>query len=191
MCPANNSSNDFEWGMVPAEIVEKILEYKKSGKVLDLGCGYGRNAYFLAKNGFEVEGVDASEEEIKKLAELGEKTNIVVKSKVCEISQYNYSNSFDAIISINALHFLEEDKVKKVIGEMKTNTNYGGINALAAFTEDNPQKGFPYLFKKNELREIYSDWEILVYEEKMTPLERHGGGDWHRHGLVLIIARKN
>jgi 2-polyprenyl-3-methyl-5-hydroxy-6-metoxy-1,4-benzoquinol methylase len=54
------------FGINPAEIVERILKYKSSGSVLDIGAGQGRNSLFLAKSGFSVEAIDSSEEGLKK-----------------------------------------------------------------------------------------------------------------------------
>ena len=50
-----------------AEFCVKYL--KKSEKIIDLGCGNGRDSYFFAKHGFEVVGIDiASRPEYKKNA---------------------------------------------------------------------------------------------------------------------------
>ncbi|MEK6923472.1 MAG: methyltransferase domain-containing protein, partial [Nanoarchaeota archaeon] len=54
------------WGSKPHAIIKEILNFKRSGDVLDLGVGEGRDALFLAKNGFSVTGVDISETGIQK-----------------------------------------------------------------------------------------------------------------------------
>jgi hypothetical protein len=49
-----------------------------------------------------------------------------------------------------------------------------------------------YLFKKNELKEYYHGWNILKYEEYVTPKEKHGKeGVWHYHHIASILAKKS
>lgn len=43
------------------ELLSFFKEYLEPGKVLDLGCGQGRNAAAIARLGFEVIGIDNSE----------------------------------------------------------------------------------------------------------------------------------
>jgi hypothetical protein len=74
---------------------------------------------------------------------------------------------------------------------MKKNTNEGGLNVIVTFTENNPSKELSYLFKKGELKIMYSDWKVLEYEETMTKPEKHGkDGRIHQHAIVTIIAKK-
>ncbi|MFH0929112.1 MAG: hypothetical protein V1818_02000 [Candidatus Aenigmatarchaeota archaeon] len=62
---------------------------------------------------------------------------------------------------------------------------------ITAFTEDNPYKKIPYLFK-GELLSMYTDWKILEYEEKMIGPESHGkNGKPHFHAIVYLIAKKS
>ena len=139
------------WGKEPDKGVKLILKYKKSGNVLDLGCGEGRNALFLAKNGFGVTGVDISEEGIKKYEEIVKQNNLKVKGIIEDIRKFKFNNKYDIIISNATLHFLKEKEVKDIIEKIKENTKKYGLNVISVFTEENPDKNFPYLFKINEL----------------------------------------
>jgi tellurite methyltransferase len=176
------------WGMKPCNSTIKLLKYAKSGKVLDLGSGEGRDDIFMAKNGFDVTGVDISETGVKRMLETAKEMGVNVKGLVQDISKFEFKEKYDIIISNNTLQFLSEKDAKRVISEMKENTNEGGLNVIVSFTEDNPSKELPYLFKKGELKNMYSYWEILEYEEFMTEPEKHG--KLHQHAIVTLIARK-
>jgi tellurite methyltransferase len=179
---------DCYWGLNPHKFVSEALKLKKSGSVLDLGVGEGRNAIFLAKNGFDVTGIDVSETGIKRFLELSE--GLKVKGIVEDIKKFEFIQGYDIILSIATLHFLEREEIEKIIQKIKNHTNENGLNIISIFTEDNPSKGFPYLFKKNELRDFYKDWRILEYEEYLSPLERHGDSHLHRHSVASILAQK-
>lgn len=174
------------------DCVEKILDYKKSGIVLDLGVGEGRNALFLAEKGFQVIGVDKSEEAIKRFTEeiklrKLEKTTAVLS----DIVTFEFKIDYDVIISNLTLHFIKEHEIKNLIQKMKEHTKKEGINVITIFTEDNPVKDkFVHLFKKKELYSYYADWKILDYKEYKTGMERHGEGPLHYHWAAEIIAEK-
>ena len=46
-----------------------------------------------------------------------------------------------------------------------------------------------YFFDEGELKELYKDWKILFYEEKLGDWETHGEPR-HRHFTVKLIAKK-
>ena len=185
--------NDF-WGDKPAKAVNLLLDLKKSDTVLDLGVGQGRNALFLAGNGFNVTGVDISPEGVNQFINTAKTRGLIVKGTVCDIRDYEYPQDFDVIMSIATLPFLKKEEIAPVIQNMKQHTNRGGINLITVFTEDDPASKKMtrlYYFKKNELKQFYDDWDIVRYNEFTTPPEKHGeNGVLHTHAIAVIIARK-
>lgn len=179
------------FGLKPNKIIIRILDFIKKGDVLDLGVGEGRNALFLAKNGFSVVGVDISETAIKNFLQSAKKLNVKVKGIIQEIEKYQFDKNYDLIISNSTLHFMKKEDVIKTIDNMKKHTNTNGINLITVFTVDNPSKEFSHLFEKNELKNYYNGWNIIHYEEYTTPIEKHGeNGKLHKHVIAEIIARK-
>ncbi len=177
------------WGEEPDKILKLVLKHKKTGEVLDLGVGEGRNALFLAQNGFKVTGVDISKVAIKKFKMLAISKNLKVIGLNEDIRNFEFSKKYDIIISTATLHFFKKREIKKLINNIKKNTRENGLNVISVFTEENPNKNFPYLFKKGELKSHYEDWNVLKYGEFITSLEKHGKeGKWHRHGVALIVA---
>ena len=183
-------SRDYYWGTEPNKITKKIAEYVKLGTLLDIGAGDGNDAMFMAQKGFRVTCVDYSKEAMKKLRFKAKKPRLTVNCLTEDIRKFKYASKFDVIMSFATLHFMGQKDIIKVIKKMKSNTKPGGINAISAFTERNPYKGFPYLLKKSELKGFYNDWDILYYSERFTPWERHeDGAPLHRHAVAYIIAR--
>ena len=58
------------------DFIEKEINYDKSIKILDVGCGTGRHSIELSKRGYKVTGIDLSEKQIAKAIEKAQKLNL-------------------------------------------------------------------------------------------------------------------
>ena len=54
------ASHDLVWGIDPNRFVKEAFADRTPGRVLDLACGEGRNALWLASRGWTATGVDFS-----------------------------------------------------------------------------------------------------------------------------------
>ncbi len=108
----------------PQEDVPKIAAlFKKQGvkKILDLGCGSGRHLIYLAKNNFDVYGIDIAKSGIKIAKNWLKDENLKAQLKIGDIYQkLPYpDNFFDAIISIQTLHHARVEKIRKLMKEIE------------------------------------------------------------------------
>jgi len=108
-------------------IVAEFLDDKK-GKVIDLGCGAGRN--MIKNNKIEYYGVDFSKKQLKHAQNFIQKQKInakLFKSKVSKLDRKNFSDEmFDSGLFIATLHCLEtleerEDALKEFYRILKKN----------------------------------------------------------------------
>ncbi len=102
------------------EKVMKVFKKAKVKKVLDLGCGAGRNTWPMAKNGFEVYGLDLAKDGINLLKKYLNSKNLTANLKVGDIFSplpYN-DNYFDAIVSVQVLQHGKEKDIKKSLKEV-------------------------------------------------------------------------
>ena len=66
-------SKNFTHGTIgECDFIEKEINFNKSLKILDVGCGTGRHAIELSKRGYNITGIDLSESQLKRARE---KTN--------------------------------------------------------------------------------------------------------------------
>jgi tellurite methyltransferase len=178
------------WGLKPNEYVTQIPKFIKSGKVLDVGVGEGRNALFLAKEGFEVTGIDILKEAVNKFLKFAKNEKLDVKGIVSNFVDFEFNQKYDVIISVATLHLISKSKVIDAIKKIKEFTKPNGINLLTVFTKkDIGFKEYPnlYFFDENELKELYKDWQILKYENYVKE-DTHGKP--HKHHICVLIARK-
>lgn len=106
----------------PHEYMEYVSVFflkNKVSKVLDLGCGVGRNLLYLVEKGFNTYGIDISPEGVQqtqKMLPLRERSK-VSKGDVFKPLPYK-DNFFDAIVSVQVMQHATEGEIKKTIKEI-------------------------------------------------------------------------
>ena len=178
---------------VHSEVLE-AMESLSSGKALDLGCGQGRNALFLAQHGFEVTAVDQNELALEILQSIVEQEDLEMTVGLYDINSANLKQSYDLIVSTVVLMFLQADRIPAIIRNMQDQTNPGGYNLIvcAMDTEDYPcQVPFSFTFKEGELADYYKDWELVKYNENPGHLHRRDeNGNRIALRFATMLAKK-
>lgn len=178
-----------------SEVIEALQTITQPCKVLDLGCGRGRNALYLAKKGFDVTAVDYSQESLDILQEVMELEDIDLQVGVYDINSANLSQDYDWIISTVVLMSLQRDQVPDIIRNMQEVTNIGGYNLIVAAmdTADAPcPMDFNFTFAAGELKDYYKDWKLIKYNEDFGELHKlDENGKRMRMRFATMLAQKN
>jgi tellurite methyltransferase len=191
---AYRDSESSTFGEPSKEFYELIQLLPPGGAVLDLGCGEGRNALFLAENGFQVTAIDISGRGIQKLNRLAKAKGLSIHTKVQDMREYPFEQSFDLIVSHGCLHLIERACWQSLIRQFKEYTKPRGYNVVAVFTNtinppDDLRRFCLGLFREGELFEHYKDW-IPCRRESYVLEDQHPGEIQHRHPINKIVARK-
>lgn len=115
--------DDFIVNLVP------VLRKRESKRILDVGCGAGRNAIFLANEGFYVAGLDISSTALKLALENADSANL----KNCVFVRHDFlklpfpNSQFDAVISCHSIENLSLSRIKRALNEMKRVMINGGL----------------------------------------------------------------
>jgi SAM-dependent methyltransferase len=102
---------NHELGNIDLFLLDQILKgrFENAGRILDAGCGEGRNLTYFIKNGYEVWGIDNNSIALKMLRMAGRslhKSFDPEKFIEGEITEIPFPpQSFDAIICLAVLHF--------------------------------------------------------------------------------------
>lgn len=137
-------------------VFDKYFKYK--GKVLDLGCGAGREAFVLAERGFETIGVDIAPNMIKYAKECAKKHKISnVKFLAKDITKLDYpQNYFDYIIL--PTQTIEHIKgTNNRINLLKQCNNFLKPDGIMFFTTHERKSGFKFwwFWKMGEIKAIF------------------------------------
>tara|TARA_B110001452_G_C15091751_1_gene380915 strand:+ start:179 stop:811 length:633 start_codon:yes stop_codon:yes gene_type:complete len=112
-------SNSYESTF--ARFIHKKI-HNKNGKLLDIGCGNGRDSYFFNKKGFNVIGIDISNKAIQKNSQ---KKNKNLAFKKFDIGKNKTKNKFEFIYCRFFLHTIDESLENKLIELIKDSKNKG------------------------------------------------------------------
>lgn len=183
------------FGEPSREIIDIVPFLKKNAKILDVGCGDGRNSIYLAKKGFDVDAFDISENAIKKINYLKQKYNININAVQCDAFGFEFTHKYDLVIVHGVLQFVEREKQADMIQLLKKWTEKDGYHIIALFTDEEPvpedlKDIMVGVFKEGEIKNYYLDWDIKMFESKKFN-DEHENGIKHCHALNKIVAKKS
>lgn len=178
------------YGMNPphSEVVD-ACQHITPCKALDMGCSNGRNALYLSQLGFNVTAVDSNPNAIHMLQSIVAQEQIAnIEPRIYDINRASLDEDYGFIACTVTLMFLDPARVEAVLADMQQHTLPGGYNLIvcAMDTAAHPcPVGFPFTLQEEQLREIYSGWELLKYNEDLGTM--HNGA---RLQFATMLARK-
>lgn len=197
------------WGDGPSELVKQFAELAPEGRALDLGMGEGRDALFLAGQGYNVTAVELAASGVEKCrnraAELGVRVDAVC-ADVCEFRIP--SRRYSIITCISLFQFLSKEESATLVARIVNGLRRGGIMLCQAFTYDDPS--YKVLRRKSKeiaagvfrdsggnIYSLYDYGEILDLCAALRPIYYREydyydtmRGPAHWHGVVDFVGKK-
>jgi predicted O-methyltransferase YrrM len=170
----------------PNVFLVEVVKGLQPGSALDVGMGQGRNAVFLARQGWKVTGFDVSEVGVRQAKEQAAKSGVALTALVQSSDEFNWGTAQWDLIVLTYFPQLRRS-MPKVIESLKP----GGVVLVEAFHADAavdrpPGPGRGVTFQANELPQLVAPLRVVRYEE---PRARADWGIFETR-LVRILARK-
>ncbi|HEY0322209.1 MAG TPA: methyltransferase domain-containing protein [Pyrinomonadaceae bacterium] len=171
----------------PNHLLVYFAEKLTAGRALDLACGAGRHALFLAERGWRVTALDASSVGVEITKERARELKVELDARVADLEREGFEIERDAYDLITVFYYLQRDFWPEIRDGLRAG---GTLIAAIHLVDEDPEDetGNPaFLLQPGELRAEFSDWEIVHYHE--TQLTDADAGDHHRR-TAEIVARK-
>jgi SAM-dependent methyltransferase len=188
---------EFIFGKEPNEyLVEQASKYlKKNDKVLCIADGEGRNGVWLAKQGMQVVGFDASDIALSKAKQFVQDNQVEVEYFFSDTDSFDWqANAYDAVIAI-FLQFADPAMRERIFQNAYQTLKSGGVFILQGYTPKQLEykTGGPslleHLYTEEMIRDLCRDFEILdlsCYEKELNEGARHAG----MSALLGLVAQK-
>jgi len=185
-----------EWGRYPPEELVRFVARnfysaveRSKVKFLDLGCGTGSAAWFIAREGFAVYGIDGSETAIKIAKERFAKEGLHGDFRAGDIVNLDYpDNFFDCIVDISAIQHNKPENIKIILQEclrvLKPNGNMFSMMLGSKSKFDMLKNGYTHLSTKKEIESFFS----IFGEAVIDVSERTDKDNFFSH--FVVQARK-
>jgi len=187
----------YYWGVAPSnqcfEVMKQCPPTKKL-RLLDVGCGEGRNAAFFARNGYAVDAFDISASGVEKTRRLAESCGVAIHAFQADLMDYRLEQNYDVVFSCGVLHYIPEELRREILTDYQNHTAVDGVHALNVFVRKPfiapAPDGEPSatVWRSGELATYYSSWLLHEMSEKI--FDCNSSGEPHRHCMDTLLARK-
>lgn len=189
------------WGSEPGSLVSKltnIVPTLQGLRVLDAGCGEGKNALFLASRGAIVAAYDISQLAIQHAEYLKARQQAVnISFRVEDIRVVELDpESFDVVIAYGLAHCLpDEAEIHSLITRLQNSTKPSGYLILCAFNDRfqdlSAHPGFsPTLLPHTAYLNMFSGWDIIEESDRDLHETHPNNNIPHTHSMTRIIGQK-
>ncbi len=188
---------EFIFGKEPNEyLVEKANQYLKPvSKVLCIADGEGRNGVWLAKQGMQVIGFDASDIALAKAKQFAKDNQVEVEYSFSDTDSFAWqANTYDAVIGI-FIQFADPAMRERIFKQTYEALKLGGIFILQGYTPKQLQykTGGPslieHLYTEELIRDLAKEFQVLElvsYEKELSEGPRHTG----MSAILGLVAKK-
>ncbi|MDY6775545.1 MAG: class I SAM-dependent methyltransferase [Halobacteria archaeon] len=187
---AKHSSDEFELPENPVPELERLVDEFPDGRALDVATGTGRNAVFLAEEGYEVDALDISETALSEARETAKERGVddAVNWILADVDSFDVPCDCYDVVVVSFFDGLG------LIPDLKESLRDCGVvvyehHLRSADEVDYGPSDDRHRLRSNDLLRAFLDMTVLVYREE-TRVE-HDDGEERRGAVATVVARKS
>ena len=200
------------FGGGPEETLIRFADHlDRRRPVLDVGCGQGRNSFWLAAKGLDVIALDPCKEATRQATAAARERGLAV-----DVHHGGYGDfrppegSFGGICVFGLMQILTRADIENLVSLINSWTAAGSMLFVTAWTVEDPcfaaiaEQWRPIgvlsfvhedgrvrtFFRRGEILDLFADWQVVFHWEGLGPWHSHGDGPEERHGVVELVARR-
>ena len=172
----------------PNHLLVRVAEALAPGRALDVACGVGRHAIFLAERGWQVTAVDASRVGIEITKERARERGVELDARAADLERGEFIPDAESYDLICVFYYLQRD----LWPQIRAGVRRGGMLVAAIHLTDESADAQPanpaFLLQPEELRAEFRAWEIKHYHE--TRLTDDDPGEHHRRTAEIVAVKQ-
>ncbi len=173
-----HAASDFN--TKPSPLLVATVSDLPPGNALDLPCGTGRNALWLAEHGWNVTAVDGSIAAIEALRKRAGELHVTVNTHVADLERHQFPIAHSAWDLIAICYYLQRDLFEPA----KAGVVPGGILISIVHITEPGEEPTGHRLRPGELEQYFHGWEILHYAEGKP------NDPVHKRACAEIVARR-
>lgn len=187
----------YYWGTEPADFCDELIKLcppSPDKKVLDIGCGEGKDAVYMASKGYSVTAFDVAENGIKKTFRMAKENGVGINAYVDDINTFETDEQFDIVYSTGTIQYLFDENKKAFFDKIDRITKKNGFVFFNVFVEK-PFLELPpdwdmeeKMWRSGELFSYLPNWKFHKIDEVI--FEDDSNGIPHYHCMDTIICEK-
>lgn len=161
-------------------LVTETAAKLRPGAALDLACGAGRNALWLAEHGWNVTAVDGAPSAVEIVRRRARERGLSVDVRVADLERQGYRIERAAWDLILMCYYLQRD----LFAPAKQGLAPGGVLLAIVHVTESGEEPTAHRLRPGELREYFRGWEIM-HDREGRPRDRA-----HQRPVAEIVARR-
>ena len=182
----------YIWGTAPSAFARKVSALLPRGaRVLELGCGEGRECVFFASRGLDVTGIEISSAGLRKAARLARERGVEVRWVQGDMAQPTVHGRFDLVYSCGSIHYVRRRERARFFAHLRGLTRPRGYHAHVVFTNRLiyvEQAEVVEYFVPGEIARAYDGW--LIREDVHRSIKCAEDGMPHRHSVEQLVVQR-
>lgn len=177
-------TGEFDPGERPSPLLVGNIGWLPEGRALDVATGQGRNALFLAENGYDVEAIDIAPTALAEARRRAEDRDVSVEWIAADVDEFEFPQERYDVITVCYYHTFDR------LPDLKEALAPGGVllyehHLRSADPVDRGPSGDRYRMRSNDLLRACSDLTVLRYEEATREI------DGQTSAVVSLVARNS
>ena len=174
----NRCEEDFD--APPTALLVETARKLRPGRALDLACGTGRNALWLASHGWITNAIDGAPAAIEALRRRAEELGVSVTAQVADLQNSEYSIGSECWDLIAICYYLQ----RNLFEPTKRGIAPGGVLVAIVHITDKGEEPTETRLRPGELQNFFEGWRIL-HSYEGTPNDPA-----HRRAVAEIVAQR-
>lgn len=176
------TGEDFEMPEEAVPVLRRRVEELPDGRALDVATGTGRNALFLAENGYEVDAVDISDEGLSRAREKARERGVDVNWIQCDLDTFVFPEEAYDVVAMSFYYNMNRfPDVKECLAPGGVLVYEHHLRSREAETGPSDDR---YRFRPNDLLRACLDLTVMYYSEEVRR-------DGRTSAVATVVARNS